>query len=332
MSEGFHFLWFDDDPSMKQAADSLAAITDAQVGFHLSDQGLAQEIDKLIQEHVPDLVIVDHKLNWDLGASDTSLKATGATVAELIKDCNPQVPVVCVTKVNIDKDITYAQKSVYDYVVDAGDVTRQSRPILSIAMGFREIKGKPPKSPEEVLQLLDCPQVDYDRLKQVLPDNVKAEFVPGGYASLLLRWIMDVLFARPGFLYDSLWTATLAGANERVFNQVQEKLKPAKYKGIFANDVYPRWWVSRILKMLYKTELADKENDPRLLGRHYLEIPAQEYSKCEISGDDLPDVVAYTDITNKGRMQVCLQHTKEHPGFQKRLFFEEIRMIKGEGE
>jgi DNA-binding NarL/FixJ family response regulator len=112
MSEDFHFLWIDDAPSMKQAAANLAAITDAEVGFHLSDDGLAPEIDKLMHEHVPDLVIVDHKLNWDLGASGTSLKATGATVAELIKDLYPQVPVVCVTKVDVDKEITYAQKSV----------------------------------------------------------------------------------------------------------------------------------------------------------------------------------------------------------------------------
>ncbi|MGA3116515.1 MAG: hypothetical protein ABSF90_19000 [Syntrophobacteraceae bacterium] len=328
MSEDFHFLWIDDAPSMKQAAANLAAITDAEVGFHLSDDGLAPEIDKLMHEHVPDLVIVDHKLNWDLGASGTSLKATGATVAELIKDLYPQVPVVCVTKVDVDKEITYAQKSVYDYVIRADDLTRQSKVILSIAKGFRQINDKSPDGPEELLKLLDCPEVDRTRLIQVLPENITA-FKPDGYASVLWRWIAEVLFARPGFLYDSLWAATLVGANETFFDKVKEKLRSARYSGIFANYVDQRWWVSRILETLYKTDSALKERDPRLLGRVYLEIPEQGYSECrEICGEEIPDTVAYTDITNKKRIQVSLRHTQAHPHFQKRLFFEDIRVIE----
>ena len=329
MSDGFEFLWIDDEQSMKSAADNLAKNTGAKVQFHnLFGQDLVGRISALMQEFTPDLVIVDHKLDRTVGALNT-LKATGATAAEAIKDFNPQMPVVCITKVDIENDLTFAQRSAYDAVLSATDLTRQSRVILSIAEGFRTIKDKPPKNEEAILRLLDCPQVDRIRLLQVLPNNIKTGFERKGYASLLRHWIVDVLFARPGFLYDSLWSATLVGASEDFFGVTQDKLLSAKYRGIFANDVDPRWWASKILEILYQYQSSPtiEQDDPRLLGRAYLGVPLEKYSKCAISNKDLPDSVAYTDTTNKKRMQVCLQYTKEHPEFQKLLFFEDIRII-----
>jgi CheY-like chemotaxis protein len=328
MSEDFHFLWIDDDPSMRQAANNLEAKTGAQVQFHdLTGQDLDKKIGNLVREYPSDLFMVDHRLDQTVGNLRTSFGATGATAAEMLKDSNPNVPVICVTKVEA-KDITLTQKSAYDAILSAADLNRQSQIILPIAKGFREIKTKPPKDEDELLKLLGCPQVDNDRLKQVLPDNVKTGIGQAGYASLLLRWIMDFLFARPGFLYDSLWAATLVGAKENYFNATQEKLKSATYGGIFANEADPRWWVSIILETLYKTDLSNEEKDPRRLGRAYLEIPPEEYSKCYVTGEDLPDTVAYTDTTNKKCVQVSLRHTQAHPGFAKLLFFEEIRVVK----
>lgn len=163
---------------------------------------------------------------------------------------------------------------------------------------------------------------------QVFPKEVKTGFGDPGYSSALWRWISGVLFERPGFLYDSMWAATLVGARESSFLKAQEKMKPAMYGGIFANAVEPRWWASKMLEILYKNSPDGEQDDPRLLGRAYLEIPKQGYSKCEISRNDLPDTVAFTDTTDTKRRQVCLKFTKEHPGFQKLLFFEEMRIIR----
>ncbi len=329
MSKGFDFLWIDDDKSRKITADNLEKSTGAKVHFYnVAHLDLAEQIGQLLHKHSPDLVVVDHKLDKTRGALRDKLKSTGASAAEVIKDSNPQIPVICVTKVDRDKDLTFAQRSVYDAIFSAAHLTRQNPVFIAIAEGFRKINRRPIKNVEELLKRLGCPEVDRARLMQVLPKEIRTGFGDPGYSSALWRWISGVLFERPGFLYDSMWAATLVGARESSFLKAQEKMKPAMYGGIFANAVEPRWWASKMLEILYKNSPDDEQDDPRLLGRAYLEIPKQGCSKCEISRDDLPDTVAFTDATDTKRRQVCLKFTKEHPGFQKLLFFEEVRIIK----
>ncbi|MDY6989288.1 MAG: hypothetical protein SWQ30_14665 [Thermodesulfobacteriota bacterium] len=328
MRKGFDFLWIDDDKSREITAENLEKNTGTRVHFYdVTNKNLVEQIGHLLDKHSPDLVIVDHKLDKTIGALRNKLTSTGASAAEIIRDSNPQIPVVCVTKVDVDRDITFAQRSVYDAVFNAAHLTRKNPILVAIAKGFRNLSRKPPKNQEELLNRLQCPKVDRTRLMQVLPKDVKTGFGQQGYASVLFRWISGVFFERPGFLYDSIWSATLVGAKESSFRKAKEKMEPARYRGLFANDVEPRWWVSRILEILYKNTSDSEQDDSRLLGRAYLEIPKQGYSKCEISRKDLPDTVAFTDKTNTKRRQVCLEFTEEHPEFQKLLFFEEIRLI-----
>jgi CheY-like chemotaxis protein len=329
MSKGFDFLWIDDEKHRETTAVNLEKSTGAKVHFYnVTNEDLAERIGPLLHKHSPDLVIVDHNLDKTIGPLRNELKSTGASVAELIKDSHPQLPVVCVTKVDRDKDITFAQKSAYDEIFSATHLTRQNPVFISIAEGFRNINRRPIKKVTELLKRLGCPEVDLARLMQVLPKEIRTEFADPGYSSILWRWISGVLFARPGFLYDSMWAATLVGAKESSFLKAQEKMKTAMYGGIFANEVEPRWWVSKILEILYKNSPDGKQDDPRLLGRAYLDIPKKGYSKCEISLNDLPDTVAFTDATDTKRRQVCMKFTKEHPGFQKLLFFEDVLIIR----
>jgi DNA-binding NarL/FixJ family response regulator len=331
MSKGFNFLWIDDERARETSAKILEKNTGEKVNFYdLSGKDLAKEIERLMQIHDPDLVIVDHRLHNTIGALRDKLKASGATAAELIKDSYPHMPVVCITKVDPNKEITFAQRAAYDAILNAAHLTQENQILVVLAKGFRQIKEGPPKSEGEILQYLGCPYDDFIRLKQVLPHDVKTGFEQKGYASVLWRWVSDILLERPGFLYDSLWTATLVGAKESSFLKVQEKLESAQYSGIFANDVYPRWWASKVLEVLYKSGHAEEQDDPRLIGRAYLNIPPQGYSRCAVSHSDLPDTVAFADTTNQKRRQVCLEYTEEHPDFQKLLFFEEIRIIKEE--
>jgi len=329
MSKGFDFLWIDDEKSRETTAANLAKKTGAKVYFYnVADEDLAERIGHLLHKHSPDMVIVDHKLDKAIGPLRNKLSSTGASVAEVIKDSHPELPVVCVTKVDRGKDITFPQRSAYDAIFNAAHLTRQNPVFIAIAEGFRNINRRPFKDEKGLFKRLGCPEVDRTRLMQVFPKEIKTGFGDPGYSSALWRWISGILFEHPGFLYDSMWAATLVGAKESSFLKAQEKMKPAMYGGIFANEVEPRWWASKMLEILYKNSPDGEQDDPRLLGRAYLEIPKQGYSKCKISRNDLPDTVAFTDTTNTKRMQVCLKFTKEHPEFQKLLFFEEMRIIR----
>lgn len=327
MTDSLRFLWIDDDKSRETSAENLGAKTGAVVQFqNVARKDLADQIRPLIQNLQSDLILIDHMLDKTTGVLRES-HATGATVSELIKESYPHLPIVCVTKVDIDR-ISFPQRLVYDHVLSSAHLTRQGQLLVVLAKGFKQITDKAPQNENELLDFLDCPPSDRIRLMHVLPYEIKTGFARKDYASVLWRWLHDVLFYRPGFLYDSLWAATLTGAKENSFLLAQEKLRDARYSGIFANDIYPRWWASRILEILYANRGVPGTDDPRLLGRAYLGIPTQGYSKCGVSNKDLPDTVAYADASNQKRMQACLQFTKQHPAFQRLLFFEELRLIK----
>lgn len=329
MSKRLDFLWIDDDKSREVTATNLEKNAGVKVYFYnFAGEDLAGRIGHLLQEHSPDMVIVDHNLDRTIGPLRDNLTSTGASVAEVIKDSHPQIPVVCVTKFDPIRDMTFMQQSAYDEIFSATHLTHQNPVLVAIAEGFRNIHCRPIKDEDEFLSSLGCPEVDLTRLVQVLPTEIKTGFGDRGYASVLWRWMRGVLFARPGFLYDSMWAATLVGVTNNSFLKTREMMEPAIYSGPFANEIEPRWWPSKMLEVLYKNSPDREQKDPRLLGRAYLGIPIQGYSKCEISGIELPDTVAFTDTTDKKRAQVCLRFTEEHPGFQKLLFFEEMRVIK----
>ena len=135
--------------------------------------------------------------------------------------------------------------------------------------------------------------------------------------------------AKPGFLYDRLWTATLLGIKEESFPKVESIFSGAKYSGIFADKGNERWWQSKLREILFLKFPESKEIYPWKLGRQLPGIDETDYSKCHASGEDFPETVAFTDEAAKKRVPMRLRYTVPHPGFEKSLFFEEIRMMKG---
>ena len=334
MTNRYEIVWIDDDGSRKKSAENLERKSGSKVFFYnVTNKDLADKLDEIFKKHKPDLVIVDHKLDKTNISKGKSLRATGATVAEVIKDTFHQIPIICVTKVDVDSnEITFSQKSAYDYVVNSSKFHNHYDVIISIAEGFRRLKGMPVNDRDGLLKLLDCPKDDSRRLEQVLPTDLKTGFSHSDYASRLWKWVLNIFFEYAGFLYDDLWAATLVGAKLKSFHDASDRLKPAKYNGIFACDTYQRWWPTRISNLVWQSEFSKNIHDIRKLGRAFLSIPQQGYSKCEISNQDLPNTVAFTDAspTNKKRVQVCIEFTEEHPNFQKLLFFEEKRILKEE--
>ena len=72
--------------------------------------------------------------------------------------------------------------------------------------------------------------------------------------------------AKPGFLYDTLWTATLLGLKEESFKKVTHLFKNAKYLGLFADKSNERWWQTQVRQIIYAKNPDDKSALPWLLG------------------------------------------------------------------
>jgi hypothetical protein len=133
---------------------------------------------------------------------------------------------------------------------------------------------------------------------------------------------------RPGFLYDSLWAATLLGLTESGFQKVAGRFEMGKYDGVFVREDTPRWWPSRLSRLLYKQYKPRSEEMPWHVGRRMRGIRKEHYSRCERCKKQFPDTVAYLDKLSDQQRAMHLECTVLHPRFQRELYFEDIRMMK----
>ncbi len=252
---------------------------------------------------------------------------SGSTAAEIIRENWPICPIVCVTAVRIE-DVDIYKWDLYEDVFSISNISKYYSTFLNIAKSFKKIRSKQHENVGQFISLLKVPFDDEERLNAILPDKLKKNYSDKSIALFISRWVRKTLMAKPGFLYDKLWAATLLGINEGSFEKIEGLFVKAKYTGIFSDDANQLWWQSSIRKII-----SAKVNYPELiypwqLGRKLPGIMEDDYSKCYASGDDFPETVAYIDETAKDRAPMCLKYTVPHPQFEDSLFFEEIRMMK----
>ena len=185
-----------------------------------------------------------------------------------------------------------------------------------------------PKNFVELQQLLKVPEDDKNRLEAVLPDSITANYGKSGLTFELSNWIRKILFSKPGFLFDSLWAATLLGVREDSFNKIEKYFTDALYNGIYVNEIQKRWWQSKLKDILF-TKFTDSDEFITLrLADKFDEIEKSDFSICKVCKERYPETVAYTDEELGKRVQVHLKCSIPSKKAQKKLFFEEIRVIK----
>ncbi len=255
---------------------------------------------------------------------------TGSTAAEVIREKWPECPIVCVTAVPL-KDIDSHKKSIYEEVIEFARISDYDYTLLSIATSFQELQKNPPQNTDDFIEMLNAPEEDKVRLKSILPSQLKRKefYKDNSLFMTISRWTMHTLIERPGFLYDRLWAATLLGIKEESFKKIEDKFTGAEYNGIFADKGNKRWWQTKLREILFSIFPDSHLIYPWELGRQLPEVEEADYSKCYSSGENYPETVAFIDETSLQRKQMRLRYTVAHPGFEKLLFFEEIRMMKG---
>jgi hypothetical protein len=179
-----------------------------------------------------------------------------------------------------------------------------------------------------VLDRLGVPESDRDRFVKILPHELKDKFNDGSYPVELFRWINSLLFERPGFLYNRLWTSTLLGLSDSGFQNVEAKFESAKYQGAFVMTGEERWWKSQVLSIL--GEETGKYGLPWEIGRSLVDGHIESFfSKCHSSQEFYPETVAAVDDRDDAEWHpMKLKYTSPHPHFEDMLFFEELRMMK----
>ena len=321
-------LWIDDNPERRKFASHIKDESGLSVDFcDVKGKKFADYLSDVLERRQPALVILDHVL--DKTASEKRVFKTGASVAEVLRYKWPSCPIICVTAAEKMKFIDERTKRLYDdifLITEFGTVLPRFR---VVARDFRRVSSSRLRKPDDLLQLLDTPKPDRQRLLAMLPEDLKKDFGDPSLASRLYAWVQHVLLERPGFLYDDLWAATFLGITPKAFAKIGKRFSRAAYKGVFAFPNRRRWWTSILSDVLYRLCPPQPGEMPWEIGRRLKGVTRRDYSECDVCGEPLPQTVAYLDVISKERRPMHLKCTVPHPGFKKEMFFEEIRMMRG---
>jgi hypothetical protein len=321
MSRPRKIVWIDDNPTRQATA------TDLGVRFiNVRDKDVAPEVKKLLDGPSPRLVIIDHVLDKTTDNHPVFLK--GSTIAEAIKEKWPSCPVVGVTNAEKLKGIDIRTQEAYDALFPFQNFSEYFDRISGIAAGFGLVARTDPEIPR-LIKLLKPPEDEIERLCEALTDDLKARTQDASIVSRIYRWV-EHLVERPGFLIDRLWSATFLGLNEAGFRKAKEIFEKAKYRGVFARPGDDRWWASALSDRLYKQCEPNPGELSWHVGRRLPGIKKEHFSFCYYCNQEFPQTVAFLDAASNERRAMHLKCTVLHPLHKRELYFEDIRMMKGD--
>ena len=325
------FVWIEDDRGRKRMSDALEEELGVRVDFEdARGHEIHEVLTKLLGRPKPDLAIVDHFLTAARG--EGRLLARGSSVAEALRQEWHDCPIVGITGAAKRQDIDVHKEHVYDEL-HAADRFRHFAGCLRImATGFKAVSARRIVKVDDILELLRTPADDTERLRKSLPDDLKGDLSDCSVATRLYAWLRAVLFERPGFLLDRMWTATLTGIKESSFSKVERLLRPAKYTGIFAYPNRERWWAGMVREIIYTQCAPTGSEMPWELGHRLPGVDRGDHSRCAASGEDLPETVAFLDAQTDKLAPMRLRYTVPDPRFGNLLFFEELRMMGENGD
>jgi len=282
----------------------------------------------------PDLIVIDQMLQlWgDL--------QRGSSLAAIIRDKYPDVALVGVTGMTVVEAsaVERLQKSQFIefYLRDAiasGDCIPD---LYAIADGYAALTkffnahGATGRIVNQLCILVKCPKVDAELFVACLPGIYKMPW-DTGTSHTFARWVWHQLLERPGLLYDDLETATLLGLKPGGLSLIEKHLEKCKYEGIFASTTRRRWWVSYVRDEIRKLMKADMSQPLWSLGRDLAggEKYKEFFSKCYArpNSPDAPTVVAFSDGTQRNRVQAAISDTVPIETDSPALGFDQRRMF-----
>ena len=337
MNKPYIFFWLDDQRNkvedMRGVVETGIPERDLSATVHFREMTIdaikgIEDLAGDIRTANADMIIVDHIFN-----QTGPLNTKGSSIAHLLRTAFPHIPIVCVSaawaasapKTSFDHEDLSEYTNIFPYLQLADELDL----LFAIAKDFKrcadfvssDVHGKFSSF------LLDAPAMEVESLEKIIPQEFNStdlKTTPHRVA----RWILRSFIAHPGYLYNDLRVATLLGLNLDGFNKIRDKFDASLYRGVFATETQPRWWVAGVHELLAQLAPRDAPNATQLAGRMIDGVTEADYSKCWVSESVLPppDSVAYPD--NNSREEVAVQsiHTRLYPanasgipGFESRL-------------
>lgn len=323
-----NFIWIDDNPDRETTSNNLAKNLEVNCRFiNVKGEDVSITLKYLLNGMQPDLILIDHNLIDSMPPEESKeiLIRRGSSAATIIRQQWKDCPIICISGMDANT-LDSQEKAVYEEIYFDHKISSHYDEILSIAKSFKSIKESKPNNIVELLQLIKCPVSEAEKLKSIIPTALKENFRDGSLSVEISNWVRKTLIARPGFLYDKLWTATLLGLTIEGFEKVEVLFNESKYEGIFACKTSTRWWRSEIIKIL--GHHVPFPGLPSERGHKLENIDEIHQSKCYVTDSPFPDTVAFLDDTRDSKSAAMkIKETVVHPGFEKLLYFEEIRLM-----
>ncbi len=318
-----YILWIDDEISREGTSKTLEEALNIKVEFYnVHGAKIMDILNEVNRKSEPNLILIDHWLNNIEGPSER-----GSSIAEILREKWTDCPIVAIT--GVADEIDEHQKNLYEDVIPIEDLSNSHSLIKSIVTDFQALRTDRPDSIDNLIKKLNPPLADVEMLRSIIPKHLR-NFKDKSLLINIYKWIRSELYARPGFLYDAIWTATFIGIKVESLNKVKNIISPAQYNGLFSDIDNPRWWKTKLRDIIYKS-LPDEETAlPWLLGMKLPGLSDEDKSKCyrdDCTETDPPEIVAYTDETLSNRKPMHRKCTVKHPLFENSLYFEEIRMM-----
>lgn len=344
MSGKIKIVWIDDEAIHEKDARNLEAER-KELEIDFVDPSGFEDYLKKLEEDV-DLFLVDDRLiRRDVGAS-RSFGRRGLSVAAQIREEHPEIPIYLFSaypeNYGIYTALAEAAKSFADEIVAWKTIQREGHDLLyHDAMDYRKIRRSPRSSVYSLLNLLNAPENDHKRILAAFPESLMEGLSPisekesaEGNAIAFAKWAKRIFLELPGFVYDSLYSATKLGITEKTFKDLESKFEDARYNGVFAKTRRKLWWDSKLRARIFHLagEKLPSEETTNLqeLTKKVFSLHESKVAECVVCGEKYPDTVGINKHDEEDRQPVHYRCSEPHPTKSRMLYFEEPRRFPKE--
>jgi len=288
-----------------------------------------------------DLYLLDDRLFQTNRDDGKKFEGRGVTLALDIRLNFLEQPIYIFSNEKVDEGVFgfYSQVThgIADEILFYKDIQRNGANILySDAIDYRKLNALKREDVEALLSVFSINKETKDEIYIALPAMFKNGLSLGasekseGNAVSYAKWIKNTLLRFPGFLYDSLYSATAVGMTQQTFISKTE-FNPACYCDIFSKAREQLWWKHKLLSIFYSLvdERIPKEEqeDPRTYAEKIFHLSANEIPNCEVCGEKYPDTVAHYVKDQTIRKPVHFYCSKIDDSAENLLFFDEHRIF-----
>ena len=284
---------------------------------------------------MPDLFLVDYFLDEIKfeGEGNGRYQHRGLVVAGRLRELVPEYPIYVVSQKDTRKEgifLTEAQaaRAVFDKILTFKEVQREGPDILYYdAIDYRLIRKSTRRNLKALFRLLQAPEDLAERLKLVLPNELREGLASLGNAIAFAKWVREVLLTTPGFLYDELHVATYLGLTIKAFRTISKKLKQANYNGVFSRTTPHLWWVTKLNQIIFSFPKAKETNkiNPWELFPTIFNLHKSAQARCVICGEFFRETVGINLKDDSDLKPVHYRCSIPHPNKRRELYFDEPR-------